>query len=353
MTGEAVALAKQLGDNGPLGFATGTRGVHRWAWLELRECVDLGRESLRMAGEAGQLWRQADVGPFLAMSLHCLGRDAEAVDLLAHIDPVAERIGHRQSAALCFRIRNMMDPRGTGYVDEQFRFVEIDRANTQVFPAGSWEMDHYCFAAVAKYWAGDLEAALESAQRSAQGNVFWVWDMTYRGVLMLIQASLGDHDAGGASFAEIERHAPAEGERATIGYWTGLSIAVEALILVGELSTAASTRALLDGVIETGVVVLPYTHRLTRASAALAAWADGDWEAAQEHLGRAEADAEMYGDSIQAADIKRFRSMMLLDRAQAGDIDAAGELLKEAAAEYGRIGMPHHVALVEEMRTTR
>ena len=183
--------------------------------------------------------------------------------------------------------------------------------------------------------------------------MFWVWDMTYRGVLMLIQASLGDHDAGGASFAEIERHAPAEGERATIGYWTGLSIAVEALILVGELSTAASTRALLDGVIETGVVVLPYTHRLTRASAALAAWADGDWEAAQEHLGRAEADAEMYGDLIQAADIKRFRSMMLLDRAQAGDIDAAGELLKEAAAEYGRIGMPHHVALAEEMRTTR
>jgi len=104
----------------------------------LRECVDLGRESLRMAGEAGQLWRQADVGPFPAMSLHCLGRDAEAVDLLAHIDPVAERIGHRQSAALCFRIRNMMDTRGTGYVDEQFRFVEIDRANTQVFPAGSW-----------------------------------------------------------------------------------------------------------------------------------------------------------------------------------------------------------------------
>ncbi len=60
----------------------------------------------------------------------------------------------------------------------------------------------------------------------------------------------------------------------------------------------------------------------------------------------------MYGDSIQAADIKRFRSMMLLDRAQAGDIDAAGELLKEAAAEYGRIGMPRHVAMVEEMRTT-
>jgi tetratricopeptide (TPR) repeat protein len=28
MTGEAVALAKQLGDNGPLGFETGTRGVH-------------------------------------------------------------------------------------------------------------------------------------------------------------------------------------------------------------------------------------------------------------------------------------------------------------------------------------
>jgi len=37
-----------------------------------------------------------------------------------------------------------------------------------------------------------------------------------------------------------------------------------------------------------------------------------------EHLDRAEAEAETIGDLIQTADIKRFRSMMLLDRAHAG-----------------------------------
>jgi hypothetical protein len=238
----------------------------------------------------------------------------------------------------------------------QVAFVEIDQANTQVFPSGSWEMDNHCYTAIARYWSGDFESALEIAQRSVEGSVFWVWDMTYRGVLMLMQASLDDREGALASFAEIERHAPAEGagrQRATIGFWAGLGIAIEALILVGERSTAAATRPLLESVIDQGVVVLPYLHRLTRVSAALAAWADADWGAAQEHLTRAESDAAMYRDTIQAADIKRFRSMMLLDRAQDGDVEAAGELLEAAAVEYKLIGMPRHVAIVEEMRQAR
>jgi class 3 adenylate cyclase/tetratricopeptide (TPR) repeat protein len=351
MTGEAVALAKQLGDPEAQGFATGTRGVHRWAWMELREAVDLGREAIALAGEGGQLWRQADVGPFPAMSLHCLGRDAEAAELLDQIEPLAERIGHRQSAALCFRIRNMMEARGAGYVDEMFRFVEIDRANTKVFPTGSWEMDYHAYAAVAHYWAGDL-AALERAKLSVVGNVFWIWDMTYRAILMLVQASLGDREGALESFAEIEQHEPEAGGRATIGYWCGISIATEALIMIGERRRAAALRPLLNRVLESGVVVLPYTSRLIRTSAALAAWADGDWDGAQEHLRQAEADAEMCRDMVQMADIKRFKSMMLLDRAQPGDIDAGYGLLDEAAADYVLIGMPRHVAMVEEMRKT-
>jgi hypothetical protein len=170
---------------------------------------------------------------------------------------------------------------------------------------------------------------------------------------MLIQASLGDREAALASFAEIEGHAPAEGagrEKATIGYWAGLGICVEALILLGERSKAAAMRSLLEGVIEQGVVVLPYTHRLTRVGAALAAWADGDWDAAQAHLDRSESDAAMCRDMIQAADIKRFRSMMMLDRAEPADLEGARELLQAAAAEYKLIGMPRHVAIVGEMQ---
>jgi class 3 adenylate cyclase/tetratricopeptide (TPR) repeat protein len=353
MTGEALVLAKQLGEDGPLGFALGTRSIHRWAWLELRESVDLGRESLRIAQEAGQLWRQADVGPFLAMSLHFLGRDAEAIEILDLVEPPAVRIGHRQCAALCFRIRNMVEPRGTGYVDEQLHFLETDRAHTQIFSTGSWRTDNHSLTAVAQYLAGDLEAALESAERSVEGDIVWVWDMTYHAVLMLIQASLGDREAALASFAEIEGHAPAEGagrEKATIGYWAGLGICVEALILLGERSMAAAMRSLLEGLIEQGVVVLPYTHRLTRVGAALAAWADGDWDAAQAHLDRGESDAAMCRDMIQAADIKRFRSMMMLDRAEPADLEGARELLQAATAEYKLIGMPRHVAIVGEMQ---
>jgi hypothetical protein len=84
--------------------------------------------------------------------------------------------------------------------------------------------------------------------------------------------------------------------------------------------------------------------------AALVAWADGDWDAAQAHLDRGESDAAKSRDMIQAADIKRFRSMMMLDRSEPADLEDARELLQAAAAEYKLIGMPRHVAIIEEMQ---
>jgi len=61
------------------------------------------------------------------------------------------------------------------------------------------------------------------------------------------------------------------------------------------------------------------------------------WDAAQAHLAKAEDRARDINDDIQGADIKRFRAMMLLDRKEAGDAEAADRLLRAAAAAYAAL----------------
>ena len=102
------------------------------------------------------------------------------------------------------------------------------------------------------------------------------------------------------------------------------------------MERAAATRPLLNRVIEAGVVTLAYSGRLVQTAAALAAWADRDWAAAEVHLAQAAADAGAAGDEVQGTDLQRFKAMMLLDRAQAGDFVAARELLR------CRRRLPHH-----------
>ena len=62
---------------------------------------------------------------------------------------------------------------------------------------------------------------------------------------------------------------------------------------------------------------------------------------------RSEADAFPY--RLEQLEIRRFRAMMLLDRAAPGDRAIARSLLGEAADLYGRFGMPRHHELTERL----
>src|SRR5258708_26122661 len=96
-----------------------------------------------------------------------------------------------------------------------------------------------------------------------------------------------------AAFKTVENDRPVPGQPATVGAWSAYVNAVEALILVGEKEKAAALRPILQHIIDVGAVSLGYTFRLVQLAAALAAWAGGDLDAAESHMGQAEADAGM------------------------------------------------------------
>jgi hypothetical protein len=350
MTAEALQVARQLDEPGQMGYALGIRSIHHWAYMELRECVELGTEAMAMARDGGQLWREADIGAFTAMALHFLGRDAEAGAVLDTVEAVAERLGHRQATSLAFRVRNMMMARDRGAIEGQLGWVQADRENWKDFLSiGSWEADGNTLEAVGEFWAGRWEEAAAAADRATRIPIVWVWNSVYTAVKGLVAAYRGDRDTALLAATEIEREMPAPGGRAPIGFWSACVNMPETLVMIGEKERAARFRPMLQLTIEAGAVSLSYSARLVQVGAALAAWADGDWDAAEEHLAIAEGQARAINDEIQAADIKRFRAMMHLDRAEAGDVDAARELLARAAAEYAEIGMPRHQALTMEM----
>ena len=277
MTAEALQLARQLGAPGPLGYALGIRSVHHWAYMELRECVELGTEAQAMARAGGELWREADTGAFLAMALHFLGRDDEAAAELDAVEALAERLGHRQAFSLAFRVRNMMATRDSRAIERQRAWVLADRENWKDFlSVGSWEADAHALEAMGEFWAGRWEEAAAAAERATQIPIFWVWNRVYTAITGLVAAYRGDREAVLRAAGEIERDVPGPGEHAPVGVWSACVNMPEALLMVGEKEHAARFRPLLERIIEAGAVSLSYTTRLVQAGAALAAWADGD-----------------------------------------------------------------------------
>jgi hypothetical protein len=99
----------------------------------------------------------------------------------------------------------------------------------------------------------------------------------------------------------------------------------------------------------TGAVTLWGLSRFTQTIAGLAAAAAHHWEAAEEHFQTALQQAESLPDVLEQAEIRRFHSMMLMDRSAPGDREKAQTLLREALESYQRIGMPRHVEMTQNL----
>jgi hypothetical protein len=96
-------------------------------------------------------------------------------------------------------------------------------------------------------------------------------------------------------------------------------------------------------------VVLWPIFRLTYTIVGVAAAAARQWEAAEEHFQTAMQQAESLPYLLEQAEIRRFRAMMLIDRAAPGDREKAQTLLKEALESYTQIGMPRHIEMTRAL----
>jgi hypothetical protein len=119
--------------------------------------------------------------------------------------------------------------------------------------------------------------------------------------------------------------------------------------MLGEHSRAGQLYPLVCELIDTGPVVLWPIFRFTHTIAGLAAAAARQWEVAEEHFQIAMQQAESFPNRLEQTEIRRFHSMMLIDRAAAGDREKAQTLLREVLESYTQIGMPRHIDMTQAL----
>ena len=128
-----------------------------------------------------------------------------------------------------------------------------------------------------------------------------------------------------------------------------LALVIEGLIMLGEQSQAGELYPLVRELIDTGAIALWSISRFTQTIAGVAAAAASKWDAAEEHFQIARQQAEFFPDRLEQAEIRRFHSMMLIDRAASGDREKAQTLLREALETYTQIGMPRHIEMTRAL----
>jgi tetratricopeptide (TPR) repeat protein len=182
-------------------------------------------------------------------------------------------------------------------------------------------------------WPEALECCREAVRLEPPGVLAgfdWVG-------LLVVTAYLGDR-ARTLALLDARRDSLARlGQPNTLGAWSAVLGAVEALVLVGEADEAASLYPVVLESIKTGVITRGADGRL------------GRWEDAEEHYEAALRQAHEVPVVTEQPEVRRWYGRMLHDRNEAGDREKARTLLTEAIEMYQHIGMPKHVDMAEAM----
>ena len=128
-----------------------------------------------------------------------------------------------------------------------------------------------------------------------------------------------------------------------------LAMVIEGLVILGEQAKAGQLYPLARELVGTGAIVLWPNFRFSQTIAGIAASAARQWEAAEDHFQIALQQAESFPNLLEQAEIRRFHSMMLIDRAAPGDREKAQTLLRETMETYMQIGMPRHIEMTQTL----
>ena len=70
------------------------------------------------------------------------------------------------------------------------------------------------------------------------------------------------------------------------------------------------------------------------------------------HIQAALRQSEEIPNKLAQPEVRRAWARMLLQRGAPGDKERANDLLEEAIAQYGELGMPKHLEMAREMKST-
>ena len=251
MTEEAHTMGTALGDRASLANALAFRSIHKWAFLELQEAVELGLQAKEYAAAGADLWRQVDLAPFVAMALAFLDRTEEAIGVLDEVEPLAERLGHRQAGIFVRRVRIVAQGVRNRAEYEQFVARDMESA-VSIGRAGTWIQDALGNTGQALLMAGRLEESADTLRQAIDSPQPWIWNESYAGLLMVALAAAGKREEVIEAYAKWREDLPGAEGPASLGAWSLALAACVALFDVGEEQESHALYPLIQRILETG-----------------------------------------------------------------------------------------------------
>jgi class 3 adenylate cyclase/tetratricopeptide (TPR) repeat protein len=344
---QALAMAEDLGDQHLLGEVLCYKAGHHWFYMQAREVVKAGLRAIELLRSADDLWQLSNALWYTQQALGWLCRHDEVDQIGDELEPLADRLGNLGALLLARRIRGYRELGATGDIDrfEEFANADLELCRSADMP---WVSNSYGYLALAHFWRGRWQEALENAQEAARLEPPGIVAGYDWGHLFLCTAYIRGRDAALAMLDERRDNLPRPGRASTLGAWVVLEVMVEGLAVLGERDDAARLYPLALECMDTGTRWHWFLASL-HTVAGMAAACGQQWEKAEEHYQEALRQAHDLPVVIAQPEVRRWYARMLIDRDGPGDRDRARELLTEAVAMYRKIGMPKHVEMAEEL----
>jgi hypothetical protein len=208
-----------------------------------------------------------------------------------------------------------------------------------------WIFHSHGWLGLADFWRGRWEDAWQNLELSVKAETQrGAWNGMASGALFMARASAGDRTALDL-YAGSQANRSRRGESNPIGSWMWTLAVVEGLALLDERSEAADFYPTVVEAIDTGTVLS--ADRV----GGIAATAAEKWSEAERHFEIALRQAHEIPHRVEQPEVRRWYARMLLTRDGPGDRERARALIREAAESYGRLGMPRHVQMADELST--
>jgi tetratricopeptide (TPR) repeat protein len=341
-------IASQLSDPKLEAELLGVRSEINIEFSRLREAVEDGLRCEHLAGSDLPPWRRARHLFALHMALLHLGRVEEAIRVADQLEPLARKMGQSISLAFCAITRALLEfgkEPDLVKLDAAFQLAWEDQQSSITGAETLFETRR----SLVDFFRGDWASAMSHAQAAYQAQAQRSFAGYGVGMLFRLMAYAGDRNGALALLDETRALLPHGGQKNETPSWVMLLLVIEGLVMLGEHSQAGQFYPLVRELIEVGAVELFRISHFSHTIAGLAAGAERQWEAAEDHFRIAMQQAKSLPDSLEQAEIRRFHAMMLIDRAAPGDREKAQTLLREALESYQRIGMPRHVDLTQTL----
>jgi class 3 adenylate cyclase/tetratricopeptide (TPR) repeat protein len=344
---EAETLARELGDEGTLGKVLWLRTMSLWCNCRTLEAVEAGRTAIPLLRAANEQWDLADAlgwasYPVFVSALP--GSREEGRRLAAEGVALGQRLGHRGGELLGLRGVLLGEALDADHVDVMESCARRDLEGFSSI-GSPWRSQSHVWMAAAFVMRGDLETALEHAERATELEPASAWSGVGWAYTFVTHAWRGDAQRCRAMFEERRPLFPRVGDIGPIGPNMMLMLTIEGCAVAGLRDVQADLYPAMAERVEP-IRIVGFDVLVAARMAGMAAAAAERWDDAERHF----EDALAMPDPprLERPRIEYWYADMLLERGRPGDADRARRLFASALDQFTATGMVLYAAKAQE-----